>query len=55
MTFGPQTTIFVFFVIVYDTVGDGEKFSYKNFGPGKPRFHATVTISLKQNDFSCKC
>ena len=27
--------------MIYDRVGDGEIFSY-NFGPGRPRFHATL-------------
>ena len=36
-------TFFGFLVIVYDRVGDGEKFSCKNFGLGRSHFHATVT------------
>ena len=28
-------------------VGNGDKFSYQNFGIGRPHFHATVTLKLK--------
>ena len=54
MIFAPQKTLFDFLVIVYNRVGDGENFSYKNSGLGSPRFHATVTKKLKQNNFSGK-
>ena len=30
----------------FDTVDDGEKVSYKNFGLGRLCFHATVTKKL---------
>ena len=42
MTFAPQK-LFLSFALVYDRVGDGQKFSHENFGLGRPRFHATVT------------
>ena len=41
MTFAPQINSFGFFVMVYDRVDNGDKFSKKNFGLGRLRFHAT--------------
>ena len=44
---GPQwlllckLTLFSFLVIVYDRVDDEDKFSKKDFGLGRLRFHAT--------------
>ena len=43
MSFAPAKTLLRFLVTAHDRVSDGEKFSYKNFGFGRPRFHATVT------------
>ena len=34
-----QRTIFDFLVMVYDRVGDGDKFLYENVGVGRFRFH----------------
>ena len=36
-----KLTLFGFLVMVYDRVDDGDKFSKKNFGLGRLRFHAT--------------
>ena len=38
MTFSSQ--ISHFWLFVNDKVGDGDKISKENFGPGRPRFHA---------------
>ena len=43
ITFAPQKTFLGFLVIVYDRWVMGKKFSYKNVGLERPRFHATVT------------
>ena len=32
-----------FFVNVYGRVGDGDKFSYRNYVLGRPAFHTAVT------------
>ena len=45
MTFTLQKSFFGFLVILYHRVGDGDKFSYKNFGLGRPRFYATIKRS----------
>ena len=37
--------------MVYDSVGDGNKLSYNNYGLGRPRFHATVTLKLELKIF----
>ena len=42
MTFSLQKTIFGFFMIACDKE-DGDNFSYKNFGLGRPFFHVTDT------------
>ena len=34
--------------MVYDGIGDDDKFSIKNYGLGRSCFHATVTCKLKQ-------
>ena len=47
MKFAPQKALFGFLVIVYDRVGDGEKFSYKNFGLRRPYFHSHLKIEAK--------
>ena len=36
MTFALYKAFFGFLVMVYDRVGNGDKFSHKNFGFGKP-------------------
>ena len=46
-----KKTLFGFLVMVYDRVGDGNKFSYQNFGLGRPRFHATSHLKLKLKNF----
>ena len=33
--------------MVYDRVGDGDKFSRENFGLGRPRFHATSHVEIE--------
>ena len=43
MNFGPQKTLFGILVMIYDRAREGDKFSCKNFGLGRPCFHATVT------------
>ena len=43
MTFALQKTPFGLLLLGYDRVADRDKFSYKKFGLGRPRFHATVT------------
>ena len=37
--------------MVYDRVGDGDKFSYENFGPARPRFHATNHLKTEAKEF----
>ena len=46
MTFPLQRTIFAFLVLVYDRVGDRDKFLCENFSLGRPRFHATCHFFL---------
>ena len=41
MTFAPRKTLFGILVVVFDRVGDGDKFPYEYFGLGRHRFHAT--------------
>ena len=41
-----KLTFFGFLVMVYDRVDDGDKFSKKNFGLGKLRFHATSQLKV---------
>ena len=46
MDLAPEETIFGFFgeiYEIYDRVGDGDKFSYENFGLGRSRFILSVT------------
>ena len=33
--------------MVYDRVGDGDKFSYKSVGLGKPNFYGTALVQYK--------
>ena len=42
MTSASQKTFFGFLVMVYDRVGNGDKYSYQNFGLRRCRFYATV-------------
>ena len=41
ITFTLQKSLFGFLIILYHRVGDGDKFSYENFGLRRPRFYAT--------------
>ena len=43
MNFVSQKTPSGFLMMVYDRVGDDDKFSYEHFGFGRPCFHATFT------------
>ena len=43
-----------FLEMVYDRVDDGHKFSHKNYGLARPRFHAAVNWKLELNNFSRK-
>ena len=40
--------------MVYDRVGDGDKFSNENFGLGRSRFYGTSHLKLKLKHFSRK-
>ena len=51
MIFALQKTLFCFLVMVYDIVGDGNKFSYENFGLGRPHFHATRHLKTEAKQF----
>ena len=42
-----KLTIFCFLVMVYDRVDDGDKFSKKDFGLGRLRFHATSHLKIE--------
>ena len=33
--------------MVYDRVGDGDKFLYENFGLGKPRFYVVGHLKIE--------
>ena len=37
--------------MVYDTVGDGDKFSDENFGLGRPCFHAISHLKIEAKVF----
>ena len=41
--FCAEKVSFGFLLMVCDRVGDGDKFSYENFGLERPTLHATVT------------
>ena len=45
------TKLFGFLVMVYDRVGDGDKFSNGNFGLGRPRFHGTSHLKIETKVF----
>ena len=51
MTFTMQKALFGFLVMVYDGVGDGDKFSYESFGLGRPNFHATSHLKIDAKEF----
>ena len=54
MTFSPQKTLFGFLVMVYGRVGDGDKFSYENFGFRRPYFlcfYATSHSKIEAKEF----
>ena len=42
-----KLTLFGFLVMVYDRVDDGDKFSKKDFGLGRLRFHATSHLKIE--------
>ena len=42
-----KLTLFGFLVMVYDRVDDGHKFSKKDFGLGRLRFHATHHLKIE--------
>ena len=46
-----KLTLFVFLVMVYDRVDDGDKFSQKNFSLGRLRFHATSYLKIEAKAF----
>ena len=37
--------------MVYDRLGDVDKFSYKDFGLGRPRFHASSHLKIEAKEF----
>ena len=39
-------TLFIFLVVVYESVDDGDRFSKKNFGLGRFRFHAASHLKV---------
>ena len=41
--------------MVYDRVGDGDKFSNENFGPGRSCFHGTSHLKIKNKVFLSQC
>ena len=43
MTFALYKAFFGFLMMVYDRVGNGDKFSHKNFGFRKPLFYVKVS------------
>ena len=50
-TFAPQKALFSFSVMVYYKVGNGDKFSYENFGLGRPSFLATSHLKIEAKVF----
>ena len=47
-----KLTFFGFLLLVYDdSVGDGDKISKKNFGYGRPHFHATSHLKVEAKVF----
>ena len=57
MDLAPEETIFGFFgeiyeiYEIYDRVGDGDKFSYGNFGLGRSRFYFISYLNTEANEF----
>ena len=47
MAFTPQRTLFGFLVMVYDRVGDGDKFLNEHVALERPLFHATSELKIK--------
>ena len=37
--------------MVYDKVGDGDKFLSENFGLGRPRFYLTSHLKIEAKEF----
>ena len=53
-----KLTVFGFLVMVYDRKDNGDKFSKKNFGIGRLRFHAIIHLSLTRTSpgiINCFC
>ena len=46
-----KKTLFDFLVMVYDRVGDGDKFSNENSGLGRPRFHGMSHLKIENKVF----
>ena len=42
----------LFSVLLYDTVGDGDKYSFETFGFGRPHFQATSHFKIEAKEFS---
>ena len=42
---------FSFLVMIYDRVGDDDKFSYENFDLGRHRFHAVSHLKFEAKIF----
>ena len=51
MTFVPQKPLFGLLLMVYDRVGDEDKFSYESFIFGRPRFHAANHFKIEVKEF----
>ena len=51
MTFVPHRVLFRILVMLYDRVGDGDKFWYENYGLERPRFHATSHLKIEAKKF----
>ena len=51
MTFAPQKIILEYLVMVYDRVGDQDKFSDKNLELGKPCIYDTSHLKIEAKEF----
>ena len=51
MTFASQKTFFCFLIMIYDRVGDGDKFSSENFGLRRPHFDVNSHLKVEVNEF----
>ena len=51
MTFAPQKIVLEYLVMVYDRVGDEDKFSFENLGLGKPCIYATSHLKIEAKEF----